>query len=90
MVKNDIRITLRRLSALLKGIPSKHDGDSYCLNCFHSHRTEEALGKHMKVCEYKDYCHIEIPEKGALLKYQQGVKSMRGPFTIFADGESLL
>ena len=29
-------LTVRSLSALLKGITSKHDGDSYCLNCFHS------------------------------------------------------
>ena len=34
-------LTVRRLSALLKGITSKHDGDSYCLNCFHSYRTKE-------------------------------------------------
>ena len=29
-------LTVRSLSALLKGITSKHKGDSYCLNCFHS------------------------------------------------------
>ena len=55
-------LTVRRLSALLKGITSKHDGDS-CLNCFHSYRTKEALEKHMKVCEDKDYCYIEMPKK---------------------------
>ena len=27
-------LTVRSLSALLKGITSKHDGDSYCLKCF--------------------------------------------------------
>ena len=43
-------LTVRRLSALLEGITSKHDGDSYCLNCFHLYRTKEALEKHMKVC----------------------------------------
>ena len=41
--------TVRTLSALLKGITSKHKGDSYCLNCFHLYRTKEALEKHMKV-----------------------------------------
>ena len=49
-------LTVKSLSALLKEITSKHDGDSYCLNCFHSYRTKEALEKHMKVCEDKDYC----------------------------------
>ena len=48
------------LSTLLKGITSKHKGDSYCLNCFHSYPSKESLEKHMKVCEDKDYCYIEI------------------------------
>ena len=47
-------LTVRSLSALLKGITSNHKGDSYCLNCFHSYRTKEELEKHMKVCEDKD------------------------------------
>ena len=29
-------LTVRSLSALLKGMTSKHKDDSYCLNCFHS------------------------------------------------------
>ena len=33
-------LTVRSLSALLKEITSKHKGDSYCLNCFHSYRTK--------------------------------------------------
>ena len=51
-------LIVRRLSALLKVIRSNHDGDSYCLNCFHSYRTKEALEKHMNVCEDKDHCYI--------------------------------
>ena len=58
-------LSVRSLSALLKGKTSNHKGDSYCLNCFHSYRTKEALEKHMKICEDKDYCYIEMPEKGA-------------------------
>ena len=82
-------LTVRSLSTLFKGITSKHKGDSYCLNCFHSCKTKEALENHMKVCEDKDYCYIEIPEKGASIKYHPGVKSMRVPYALFADIESL-
>ena len=56
-------LTVRSLSALLKVITSKQKGDSYCLNCFHLYRTKETLEKHMKVCEDKDYCYIEMPKK---------------------------
>ena len=81
-------LTVRSLSALLKGITSNHDGDFYCLNCFHSYRTKKALKKHMKIYENKDACYIEMPEKGASIKYHPGAKSMRALFTIIADMES--
>ena len=33
-------LAIRKLSALIKGITSKHDGDFYCLNCLHAFRIE--------------------------------------------------
>ena len=48
-----------------------------CLNCFDSYPSKKSLEKHMKVCEDKDYCYIEMPKKGESLKYQPGVKSMK-------------
>ena len=33
-------LTVKKLSALLREITSKRDGDFYCLNCLHSFRTE--------------------------------------------------
>ena len=83
-------LTVKILSALLKEITSKYDGDFYCLNCFHSYALEKSLENHKKVCEDKDYCHIEMPKKGESLKYNPVDKSMRGPFAVFADIESLL
>ena len=66
-------LAVKKLSALLKGITSKHKGDSYCLNCFHSYRTEEKVKKHKKVCEDHDYFYVEIPEKdNKILKYNYG------------------
>ena len=31
----------KNLSALLRGVTSNHNNDSYCLNCFHSYRTKK-------------------------------------------------
>ena len=56
-------LAIKKLSALLKGITSKHDGDLYCLNCFHSFRTENKLKKHKKVCENHDYCYVEMSDE---------------------------
>ena len=38
----------KSLSALFRGITSTHDGDFYCLNCFHSYSTEKKTGKTWK------------------------------------------
>ena len=79
------------MSSLLRGIASNNNGDFYCVNCFHSFRTENKLKKHKNVCENHDYCHVEIPkEDNKILKYNPGEKSMKVPFVIYADLESLL
>ena len=39
----------KKLSALFKGITSKHKGDFYCLNCFHSYSTENKLKKYENI-----------------------------------------
>ena len=36
-------LAVKRLSALFRGITSKHDGDFYCLNCFQSYTMEKNL-----------------------------------------------
>ena len=82
---------VKSLSALFMGITSKHEEDFYCLNCFQSYTTENKLKKHKKVCENHDYCYVDIPEKdNKILKYNQGEKSIKVPFIIYADLESLL
>ena len=34
-------LAVKSLSAMLRGITSNHHGDFYCLNCFHSYRTQK-------------------------------------------------
>ena len=79
------------LEELLRGITSKHDGDFYCLNCFHSYSTKEKLKKHKNVCENHDYCYVEMPEKdNKISKYNHGERPMKVPFVFYADLEPLL
>ena len=84
-------LAVRSLSSLLRGISSNHDGDYYCLNCFHSYRTENKLNVHKKIRENHDYCNIEMPSpNNNLIKYNQGGKSLELTFIIYADLECLL
>ena len=82
---------VKSLSRLLRGITSNHDGDYYCLNCFHSYRTENKLNAHKKVCENHDYCNIEmLSNDNNLINYNKGEKSLKLSFIIYADLECLL
>ena len=76
---------------VVKNLSNNHDGDYYCLNCFHSYRTENKLNAHKKICENHDYCNIEMPSpNNNIIKYNSGEKSLELPFIIYADLECLL
>ena len=82
---------VKKLSALFREITSYNNGKCYCMNCPHSFRTENKLKNHKNVCENHDYYYVEMPkEDNEILKYDHGEKSMKVPFTIYADLESLL
>ena len=80
-------LAVKTLSGLLRGITGK---SHYCLNCLHSYTTKNRLKKHKKVCENHEYCKLEMPKKGSVLKYVPGEKSVMTPFIIYADLQSIL
>ena len=74
-------LAVKKLSALLKGIISKHHGDFYWLNYFHSFAAEKKLESHKKVCENKDFYNVIMPSKGTkILQFNQYQKSDKAPF----------
>ena len=80
-----------RLSGLLRGIASNHNGDFYCLNYFRAYTKKKKIEAHKKICENHDYCHVEMPnEDNKIIKYNQGEKSIKSPFIIYAYLERLL
>ena len=79
-------LVVKKLSALLRGITSKHQGDFYFLNCFHSFATEKKLESHKKVCENKDFCNVIVPSEGTkILEFYKNQKPDKAPFIIYAD-----
>ena len=74
---------MKSLSSLISGITSNHNGDFYCLNCFHSYSTKNKLKKHERVCNDHDCCYVEMPnEDNKILKYNHEEKSMKAPFIL--------
>ena len=68
-------LAVKELSALLKGIKSKNNGDFYCLYSLHLVRTKK--WNHIKkACENKDFCNISMPsEEAKILEFTQYQKS---------------
>ena len=84
-------LSVRKLSALLREVTSKNNGDFYCLNCLHSFRTKNKLLSHKNVFENKDFCNILMPsEDTKILEFNRHKKSDQVPFIIYADLECLI
>ena len=62
-VKNQHYLAVKSISKLLRRITLNHDGDFYCLSCFHSYRTKNKLKKHQKICKGYDFCHVKMPDE---------------------------
>ena len=81
-------LAVKKLSALLRGIKSKNNGDFYCLKCLHSFRTKNKLELHKKVCENQNFCNVIILfEDTKILEFNQYQKFDKAPFIIYADLE---
>ena len=79
-------LTVKKLSALFRGIKSYNNGDFYCLNCFCSYSTENKLKHHKNVCENHDYGYVEKPKgDNKILKYNDGEISMKVPSITYPD-----
>ena len=69
-------LTVKSLSALLKGISSNGKGEFYCLNCFcHIVFTEKKLKKHERVCNDHDYCYVERQQNIKIQLWRKVIKS---------------
>ena len=73
---NGMILQQKKLSALLRGITSKHYGDFYCLNCLYSFITKNKLESHKKDTK--------------ILKFYQHRKSDKATFIIYADLEIIV
>ena len=72
----------KKLSALLRGITSKHYGDFYSLNCVHYFRTKNKLELHKRVCENKNFCNIIMPFEDTKISELNRNQKSNKPFII--------
>ena len=73
-------LALKKLSALLRAITSRHYGNFYCLHYLHSFATEN-----------KDFFDVIMPSEGTkILEFNQYQKSDKAPFIIYVDLECII
>ena len=83
-------LAVKILSALLRAVTSKNNGDFYCLNCLHSFRTKNKPELLNKICENKDFCNVVLPwEDTNILEFNQYQKFAKLLFVIYADLECI-
>ena len=74
-------LAVKKLLTLLTVITSKHHGNFYYLNCFHSFITKNKLKSHEKVCKNKYFCEIVMSsEKDSMLDFNQNMKSQNSMY----------
>ena len=84
-------LAMKSLPGLLRNITSTNHGDFYCLNCFHSDRTLNALKNHEKLYENHDYCNVKMPNgDNKYISSTLGKNSLRVPVVVYDDFECLL
>ena len=82
-------LAVKKLSVLLRGITSKHDGDTYCFHCRNSFRIKNKLVPHKIVYENKDFSGIVMLFKDTkLLEFNEHQKSEKTPSIIYPDFKS--
>ena len=89
--KNSHYCLVNNLSALLGKQTSKNGCTrSFCLRCFNSFKTKESLDKHKEYCNTNECVKINMPKKGAMLKFKNYCNFEKVPFIIYADTEALI
>ena len=79
-------LAVKKLSALLRGITSKHNGNLYRLNCLDYFRAENKLECREQVCKNETSCGITLPtQKNNTFKFNQYVKSDKTRGIIYSD-----
>ena len=84
-------VAIKIISGLLRGITSTHNGDFYCLNCFHSYRTQKKLKEHEQLCGKHSFFNLKLPdEEHKYISSTSGQNILKNPFIIYVDLEGLL
>ena len=81
---------IKSLSRLLSTETSKGKRKQhYCRNCLQGYDKKEKLQDHQRYCYENAPLRIELPKEGATVQFKNYKNSMRVPYIVYADFESI-
>ena len=82
-------VIVENMSRLVGMQTNKHNGKSFiCLNCFNTFSIEKSFKQHTEFCLSNETVRVDMPKKGASIKFDKFGKTLKVPFVIYADFES--
>ena len=82
---------IKNLSTLTKSQLYKRKCKTYpCKRCLNSFHTKERLNQHSKYCSNHKSTVINLPKAGSNISFKDFNKSIKHPFVIYADFESIV
>ena len=82
---------IKDMSRLFSSETNQHQHKNhFCLRCLNPFATEKSLKKHMEYCETNEAVKMEMPEEDSFIEFENFNRSMRVPFIVYADFESLI
>jgi hypothetical protein len=82
---------INNFSRLLSSqVSNKEHKRLFCRRCLSSFDNENSLTSHNKYCSQNEAVRVELPKPGTMLSFKHYNRSMKVPFVVYADFESLI
>src|SRR6218665_4024622 len=69
---------------------NSHHSEHYCKRFLIGYRDIDSLKKHIVFCSQMEAQRIELPDPGPTISFRNYNRSLRVPFTVYADFESVI
>ena len=84
-------VWIKNFNKLCSKITTNHGKKHFCKHCIQHFSSETILQKHMEDCIVLTKCQaIEMPAEGTVTKFKSFRETVKIPFVIYADMESIL
>src|SRR5258708_12255668 len=78
---------IKNFSRLMTAQTGGNNTLHYCRRCLNSFKEIKYLDKHIEYCKEQNAVRIELPKRGAMLRFKNDNRSITVTFIVYADFE---